>query len=152
MYRPSTAFLPTPRLPYIPNSPTRLRPPPICKVSTPKWRTALTAAAVATLVSISPVCAEDAVDVRPQLKVSGGSASTSAGSKGARTVVKTVTRGVNLEGADFSGQDFEGVSFQQSILRQADFSGANLLNASFFDADLSGANFRGADLRGCNVR
>lgn len=96
------------------------------------------------------MCADESIDVRPQLKVSGGSASTSAGAKGARTVVKTVTRGVNLEGADFSGQDFEGVSFQQSILRQADFSGSSLLNASFFDADLSGANFRGADLRGCN--
>lgn len=89
--------------------------------------------------------------MRPQLKVSGGSASTSSGSSGARTVVKTVTRGVTLEGADFSNQDFEGVSFQQSILRQADFSNSNLKNASFFDADVSGAKFVNADLQGANV-
>lgn len=110
----------------------------------------MVATAAATLLALSPALAED-VDLRPQLKVSGGSASTSGGTKGARTVTKTVTRGVNLEGADFSNQNFEGVSFQQSILRQANFSGSVLLNASFFDADLSGANFTGADLRGCNV-
>ncbi|CAN8063096.1 unnamed protein product [Agarophyton chilense] len=88
--------------------------------------------------------------VRPLLKVPGGSASTSAGVSGTRSVVKTVTRGVNLEGADFSNQDFEGVSFQQSILRQANFRYCNLRNASFFDADVSGANFSNSDLRGAN--
>lgn len=83
--------------------------------------------------------------------MSGGSASTSAGVAGTRTVVKTVTRGVVLEGADFSNRDFEGVSFQQSILRQADFSNCNLRNSSFFDADVSGAKFVNADLSGANV-
>ena len=91
----------------------------------------------------------DELDVRPSLKVSGGSASTSTRT-GRKTVVKTVTRGVNLEGADFSNGSFEGVSFQQSILRQANFDGCSLRDASFFDADLSGASFIGADLRGAN--
>lgn len=107
----------------------------------------LLAAAVAGSVVSREALADD--DLRPKLKVSGGSASTSSTSE--KSVVKTVTRGVNLEGANFSGQSFEGVSFQQSILRQADFSGAKLRDASFFDADLSGASFAGADLRGANV-
>lgn len=116
-------------------------------MSAPTLRAALAAAAAAALLAVSPVLAAD-TDVRPQLKVFGGSASTSSGK---RAVVKTLTRGVNLEGANFSEQDFEGVSFQQSILRQADFTRASLMNASFFDADLSGAKFRDADLRGVNV-
>lgn len=100
----------------------------------------------------APVAAEEEKDIRPQLKVSGGSASTSAGSSSAtRSVVKTVTRGMTLENADFSNSDFEGVSFQQSILRQADFSNAILRNASFFDADLSGAKFVNADMSSANV-
>lgn len=118
----------------------------------PTRRAVLSHAAAAGLAALlaPPARAEDP-DLRPKLKVSGGSASTSGGQT-TRTVIKTVTRGVNLEGADFSNQDFNGISFQQSILRQADFSGASLRDASFFDADLSGASFRGADLRGCNVR
>ncbi len=104
----------------------------------------------AAVLPDAQVRAGDTEDLRPQLKVTGGSASTSATKE--KTVVKTVTRGVNLEGADFSGQSFEGVSFQQSILRQADFTGCKLRDASFFDADLSGAKFNGADLRGVNVR
>lgn len=121
---------------------------PTCSATGPTRRSALAAAAAVALLAAIPALADD-VDLRPKLKVSGGSASTSAGAQ-TRTVIKTVTRGVNLEGADFSDQAFEGVSFQQSILRQADFSGAHLRDASFFDADLSGANFRGADLRGVN--
>ena len=131
------------------------RQAPVCQsvTNSPKWQTALTTAAAVALITLSSTCAlgADDVDVRPQLKVSGGSASPSAGSSGARTVVKTVTRGVTLEGADFSNQNFEGVSFQQSILRQADFSNCNLQNASFFDADVTGAKFTNADLRGANV-
>jgi len=84
-------------------------------------------------------------------KVTGGSASTgSGGTADLKTVVKTVTRGVNLEGADFSGRSFEGVSFQQSMLRGSNFAGSKLRDASFFDADLAGVDFSGADLRGVN--
>ncbi|KAI0564489.1 hypothetical protein FGB62_25g612 [Gracilaria domingensis] len=123
-----------------------------CSTKSPAWRQALTTAAAVALISTTAAHSLAAdTDVRPQLKVPGGSASTSAGVAGARSVIKTVTRGVNLEGADFSNQDFEGVSFQQSILRQANFSNCNLRNASFFDADVSGANFSNADLRGVNV-
>lgn len=123
-----------------------------CKAERPVWQKSLATAAAIALVAASnfSVFAAD-VDIRPRLKVSGGSASTSAGRGGTRTVVKTVTRGVTLERADFSDQDFEGVSFQQSILRQADFTNCNLRNASFFDADLTGAIFVNADLSGANV-
>lgn len=105
---------------------------------------------------ISPAFAESSKstysDVRPQLKVSGGSASTTGGETSTRrSVTKTVTRGITLENADFSNGDFEGVSFQQSILRQANFSNSILRNASFFDADLTGANFTNADLSNTNV-
>lgn len=78
-------------------------------------------------------------------KVAGGSASTN-GKGSMRSVIKNLTRGVNLEGADFSKGEYEGVSFQQSILRQANFSGSMLSSASFFDADLSGADLSGANL------
>lgn len=143
----SQAFLPSPTLPSQKPQLTAHRTPLTCNISAPTLRAALAAAAAAALLAVSPVLAAD-TDVRPQLKVFGGSASTSSGK---RAVVKTLTRGVNLEGANFSEQDFEGVSFQQSILRQADFTRASLMNASFFDADLSGAKFRDADLRGVNV-
>lgn len=145
------AFPPTKAAPAL-NS-KRARPDrvtPSCRLASPSRRRILSAGAALALLAATPSLADDA-DLRPKLKVSGGSASTSGGASGAKTVVKTVTRGVNLEGADFSGGSFEGVSFQQSILRQADFSGAQLRDASFFDADLSGAKFRGADLRGVNV-
>lgn len=84
-------------------------------------------------------------DSRTATKVSGGSASTT-GKGSMRSVIKNITRGVNLEGADFSNVQLEGVSFQQSILRQANFAGSMLASASFFDADLSGADLSGADL------
>ncbi len=132
------------------SAPRRARGPCMCaKTKNPNStrRTTLQLIAASMLLpSIRARC--DELDVRPSLKVSGGSASTSA--TGRKSVVKTVTRGVNLEGADFSGGAFEGVSFQQSILRQANFDGCQLRDASFFDADLSGASFKGADLRGAN--
>lgn len=127
---------------------------PVCSTSPSSWQRAASAAAAAALAAAlltTPTLAAD-VDVRPQLKISGGSASTSGGSSGARSVIKTVTRGVTLENADFSNSDFDGVSFQQSILRQANFSNSILHNASFFDADLTGANFTNADMTGANVR
>jgi hypothetical protein len=79
-------------------------------------------------------------------KVRGGGASTLA-----TGTSKIVTRGVNLEGANFANQDLHGVSFQQSIVRDGDFSGSNLQDASFFDADCSNANFRMANLSRANL-
>lgn len=48
---------------------------------------------------------------------------------GART---TVTRGVNIEGADFHGKDMSGVSFQQSLVRGTNFNNAKLVAAGRF--------------------
>jgi hypothetical protein len=81
-------------------------------------------------------------------KVGGGAASSGKTSTG---VSRTVTRGVNLSGADFSGQDLSGVSFQQSLLRETDFHGSKLVSASFFGAELSYANLEDADLSEANL-
>ncbi|GJD12085.1 Thylakoid lumenal 15 kDa protein 1, chloroplastic [Galdieria sulphuraria] len=81
-------------------------------------------------------------------KVGGGAASSGKKTTG---VSRTVTRGVNLSGADFSEQDLSGVSFQQSLLRETDFHGAKLVSASFFGAELSYANLEDADLTEANL-
>jgi hypothetical protein len=134
--------------------PKRSAPPIVASISVDKdransWQQGAVALAAAAALAVGlpapHAFADTLVDVRPQLKVSGGAAST-AGSNTLKSVIKTVTRGVNLEGADFSGQELEGVSFQQSILRQSDFSGSKLRASSFFDADLSGANLSNADM------
>ncbi|CAM9257453.1 unnamed protein product [Ascophyllum nodosum] len=79
-------------------------------------------------------------------KLKFGAAST--GDKGAR---KTVTRGVNIENADFHSKDMSGVSFQQSLVRGTNFKDAKLVAAGFFDADLSNCILEGANLNQANL-
>lgn len=81
-------------------------------------------------------------------KIRMGGASTSLAKSTAR---KIITRGVQLDGADFSSQDLNGVSFQQSQVRNGNFQASTLVGASFFDATLDDANFEGADLRQANL-
>jgi len=79
-------------------------------------------------------------------KIKGGGASTLQ-----RGITKTITRGVVLDGSDFSNQNLRGVAFQQSIVRNCNFKGSDLRGASFFDATLDGSNFQGADLTLVNL-
>ena len=75
----------------------------------------------------------------------GGASTLQAG------IAKTITRGVNLDGSDFSGQNLKGVAFQQSIVRDSSFKNTNLYSASFFDATLDGSDFENADMTLANV-
>ena len=79
-------------------------------------------------------------------KIKAGGASTLQ-----KGISKTITRGVNLDGSDFSYQNLKGVAFQQSVVRDANFKGSNLFGASFFDATLDGSNFEDADMTQANV-
>lgn len=119
-------------------------------------RFGLTLLLTATLILTIPVdgplhndwvCSAEGIE-RDLGKVGGGAASSGKTSTG---VSRTVTRGVNLSGADFSEQDLSGVSFQQSLLRETDFHKAKLVSASFFGAELSYANLEDADLTEANL-
>ena len=79
-------------------------------------------------------------------KLTTGGASTL---QSGRTI--SITRGVNMDNADFHGMNLKGVAFQQSIVRDADFSGTNLVGASFFDATLDGSNFENTDMTLANI-
>lgn len=79
-------------------------------------------------------------------KITTGGASTL---QSGRTIA--ITRGVNLDRADFEGLNLKGVAFQQSIVRDANFKGTNLYSSSFFDATLDGSDFENADLTLANV-
>jgi len=79
-------------------------------------------------------------------KIATGGASTL---QSGRTIA--ITRGVNLDRADFSQKNLKGVAFQQSIVRDANFKDSNLVGASFFDATLDGTNFENADMTQANV-
>eukprot|EP00752_Nemacystus_decipiens_P010309 g9185.t1 len=101
------------------------------------------------LFGASPVFADDTSKGMSSVsdsKLSLGAAST--GDKGAR---KTVTRGVNIENADYHGKDLSGVSFQQSLVRGTNFKGSKLVAAGFFDADLSNCDFESANMNQANL-
>lgn len=94
-----------------------------------------------------PASAEDAgASAAANAKLTTGGASTL---QSGRTI--SITRGVNLDQADFSNQNLKGVAFQQSIVRDADFRNSNLVGASFFDATVDGSNFENADMTLANV-
>lgn len=76
-------------------------------------------------------------------KIRAGGASTINNQRGSR---KTITRGVQMDRADFSKEDLSGVSFQQSQIRGGNWKEAKLFGTSFFDATLDDSDFENADL------
>jgi hypothetical protein len=154
--RPFRPRAPAPACPHAPPAPAMATPLSAASEALGTAAAVLVAAALA-LAPVgqsgcdggSVVLAAGGDDARTATKVAGGSASTT-GKGSLRSVVKNITRGVNLEGTSWKQADLEGVSFQQSILRQANFSGSMLASASFFDADLSGADLSDANLSFAN--
>jgi uncharacterized protein YjbI with pentapeptide repeats len=67
-------------------------------------------------------------------------------------VIKAVSSGANLRGADLRGADLRGADLYGADLRGADLYGADLRGADLYGADLRGADLYGADLRGANLR
>jgi len=92
------------------------------------------------------VQADSGAQVAENAKIKNGGASTLASG-----IAKTITRGVNLDGANFAGENLKGVAFQQSIVRDASFKGCNLMSAGFFDATLDGSDFEDADMTLSNL-
>ena len=90
---------------------------------------------------VQPVSADKSATVSS--KIMAGGASTTGKNSGS---AKNITRGVNLNGADYSGQSIVGVSFQQSSVRDSKFVNTDCQSASFFDADMTNADFTGANL------
>lgn len=108
--------------------------------------TALAAAMILSAVHVPVALADSGASDFSNSKIREGGASTIT-----RGVKKLITRGVQMDGADFSAQDLTGVSFQQSQVRGGNFKKAVLFGASFFDATLDDSNFEGADMRQANL-
>jgi uncharacterized protein YjbI with pentapeptide repeats len=81
-------------------------------------------------------------------KIRNGGASTINNQRGAR---KTITRGVQLDKANFAKEDLSGVSFQQSQVRGGNFEGSKLVGTSFFDATLDDSTMEGANMNQANL-
>mmetsp|Transcript_53521 Transcript_53521/g.64548 ORF Transcript_53521/g.64548 Transcript_53521/m.64548 type:complete len:263 (+) Transcript_53521:94-882(+) len=106
-----------------------------------------TAVLLLTTTFSTPALAESGgANLGANTKITTGGASTL---QSGRTIA--ITRGVNLDGQDFSNRNLKGVAFQQSIVRNANFENANLVGSSFFDATVDGSNFQGADMTLSNV-
>jgi Pentapeptide repeats (9 copies) len=103
--------------------------------------------ALAVMAPLPALAASDdgGASVGANTKITTGGASTL---QSGRTIA--ITRGVNLDGSDFSNKNLKGVAFQQSIVRDANFENCNLVGASFFDATVDGSNFQNADLTQAN--
>lgn len=119
------------------------------EVGSQLWRVMAAAmAAIVVFVGVpsAPANAEGAL-VSSKIMMGGAS----SGTKDALGSKKTITRGMNLEKADYSNQKLMGVSFQQSLIRSGSFKNTDLTGASFFDADLQGADMTGATLTQANL-
>lgn len=99
----------------------------------------LAAAATTVPATANAATVNDGASKAENAKITTGGASTL---QSGRTI--SITRGVNLDGSDFSNQNLKGVAFQQSIVRDAKFTNSNLVGSSFFDATLDGSDFENA--------
>ena len=77
---------------------------------------AASALAAALLITATPAFADGGATAVENSKIMNGGASTIVNQRGAR---KTITRGVQLDKANFAGEDLTGVSFQQSQVRSS---------------------------------
>ncbi|KAG5176733.1 hypothetical protein JKP88DRAFT_202926 [Tribonema minus] len=100
---------------------------------------------VAPGFAMQPAAKEGASSVSDTKMLSGAASTLDTGSR------KIITRGVNLENADFHGKDMSGVSFQQSLVRGTNFASSKLIGSGFFDADLSNCDFTNANMNQANL-